>query len=44
MGKMVVINKIEHDEEDGLAWKVETLEDKEVKKKRKETKAQRRFY
>ena len=35
-GKMtVVINKSEHDEEDGIAWKVETLADKEVKNKRK---------
>ena len=31
----VVINKSEHDEEDGIAWKVETLADKEVKNKRK---------
>ena len=31
----VVINKIEHDEEDGLAWKVETLADKEVNRKKK---------
>ena len=30
-----MINKSEHNEEDGLAWKVETLADKEVKKKRK---------
>ena len=31
----VVINKSEHNEEDGLAWKVKTLADKEVKNKRK---------
>ena len=31
----VVINKSEHNEEDGLAWKVKTLADKEIKKKRK---------
>ena len=29
----VVINKSEHDEEDGLAWKNKTLADKEVKNK-----------
>ena len=31
----VVINKSEHEEEDGIAWKVKTLTDKEVKKKTK---------
>ena len=31
----VVINKSDHDEEYGLAWKVETLADKEVKEKTK---------
>ena len=40
----VVINKSENDEEDGIAWKVETFVDKEVKEKKKETTAQRRFY
>ena len=31
----MVINKSEQDEEDGLAWKVETFADKEVKDKTK---------
>ena len=30
-----MINRSDHDDEDGLAWKVKTLADKEVKNKRK---------
>ena len=33
--RTVAINKSEHNKEDGLAWKVKTLADKEVNKKTK---------